>query len=72
MLAKLTKMWPQFGDRDSTYLERYRMALLRDQVVIGAVVQDENQSAKARRILKNGGARFLVYFGQFVVEVLDG
>ena len=55
MLAKLTKMWPSLATATPP-TQSDRMALLRDQVVIGAVVQDENQSAKARRILKNGGA----------------
>jgi hypothetical protein len=71
LLTKMAKMWPEFGDRDATYLEQYRLALLRDEAVIGIVVQGEAELAKARQILKSAGARFQVHFGQFVVEVLE-
>jgi hypothetical protein len=71
LLTKMMKMWPEFGDRDSTYLEQYRRALLGDEIVIGIVVRDETELAKARQILKHAGARFQVHFGQFVVEVLE-
>ena len=69
LLAKVAKMWPEFGD--SAYLEQYRKALIQDKAVVGIAVQDENEASKVRQILKSGGARFLVYFGEFVVEVLE-
>ena len=71
VLAKVAKMWPEFGDRDSTYLEQYRKALLQDKAVVRIAVRDEKEASKVRQILKSGGARFLVYFGQFVGEVLE-
>jgi hypothetical protein len=45
--------------------------LLQDEAVIGIAVRDESEAAKIRQILKSGGAQFLVYFGQLVVEVLE-
>lgn len=41
LLARVAKMWPEFGDRDSTYLVQYREALLQDEAVDGIAVRDE-------------------------------
>ncbi len=70
-LSKLFTTGVEMGDRDTDYLKQYRRALLNGRTVIGVVAKDDETRAKARKILKAKGARFITYFGQFVTEVLD-
>lgn len=71
-LSKLFTAGIEIGDRDTDYLKQYRRALLNGRTVIGVVAKDDEIRAKARKVLKARGARFITYFGQFVTEVLDG
>jgi len=70
-LSKLFTAGVEMGDRDTDYLKQYRRALLNGRTVIGVVAKDDETRAKARKVLKARGARFITYFGQFVTEVLD-
>ena len=59
------------GDRDTDYLKQYRKALLNGRTVIGVVVKNDATRKTVRKILKERGARFVIFFGQFVTEVLE-
>jgi hypothetical protein len=39
--------------------------------VIAMTADDEEAKARARKIMKTSGARFITYFGPLVTEVLD-
>lgn len=70
--AKLVTSGIDMGDRDIDYLKLYRRALLNGRTVVGVAAKDDETRNKARKILKEGGARFITFFGQFVTEVLEG
>ena len=69
--SKLFTAGVEMGDRDTDYLKQYRRALLNGRTVIGAVAKDDEARNKARKILKQRGARFITFFGRFVTEVLE-
>jgi hypothetical protein len=70
--SKLLTAGVEMGDRDTDYLKQYRRALLNGRTVIGVVAKDNEARNNARKILKQRGARFIIFFGQFVTEVLEG
>ena len=69
--SKLFTAGVEMGDRDTDYLKQYRRALLNGRTVIGVVAKDDEARNKARKILKQHGARFITFFGRFVTEVLE-
>jgi hypothetical protein len=69
--SKLFTAGVEMGDRDTDYLKQYRRALLNGRTVIGVVAKDDEARNKARKILKQRGARFITFFGRFVTEVLE-
>jgi hypothetical protein len=69
--SKLLTTGVEMGDRDTDYLKQYRRALLNGRTVIGVVAKDDEARNNARKILKQRGARFIIFFGQFVTEVLE-
>ena len=69
--AKLATSGVEMGDRDTDYIKQYRRALLNGRSVIGVVAKSDETRKKARKIFKDGGARFVTYFGTFVTEVLE-
>ncbi len=69
--AKLLTSGVEMGDRDTDYIKQYRRALLNGRSVIGVVAKSEETRNKVRKIFKDGGARFVTYFGTLVTEVLE-
>ena len=71
LFAKLLSSGLEMGDRDTDYLKLYRRALLNGRAVLGVTAKNDEARSSARKILKARGARLVVFFGQFVTEVLE-
>jgi hypothetical protein len=71
LFSKLATTRVDAGDRDTDYLRKYREALLNGRAVIAVVAKDDEMRKTARKILKEGGARFITFFGRFATEVLE-
>ena len=59
------------GGRDAEYLKLYRRALLNGRTVIGVVAKNDEERKQAKKILKVGGARLIIFFGHFATEILE-
>jgi hypothetical protein len=70
-LSKLTTVGVDLGERDTDSIKKYRRALLNGRTVVSVAATNEEARNTARKILKERGARFITYFGQFVTEVLE-
>jgi len=66
LFAKLAS----FG-RDNDYVEAYRQALLEGKSVLAVAIKGEHMRDHVTHVLKSQGARLVVFFGSFAVEVLE-
>jgi hypothetical protein len=71
LLSKLATAGVDAGDRDTEYISKYRRALLNGRAVIAVVANNHETRESARKILKEGNARFITFFGRFATEVLE-
>ena len=71
LFSKLVTTGVDAGDRDTDYMREYRRALLNGSAVIAVVANNHETRESARKILKEGSARFITFFGRFATEVLE-
>jgi hypothetical protein len=71
LFSKLATTGVDAGDRDTDYIRKYRRALLNGRTVIAVIAKDDEMRKTARKIFKEGGARFITFFGRFATEVLE-
>ncbi len=71
LFSKLATTGVDAGDRDTDYIREYRRALLKGSAVIAVDANDDEMRRTAMKILKEGGARFITFFGRFATEVLE-
>ena len=71
LFTKLLAPGIDMGDRDTDYIKQYRRAVLNGRTVIAVATENDEVRKKARHILKRHGARFIIFFGQFVTQVLE-
>jgi hypothetical protein len=63
LFSKLATAGVDAGDRDTDYLSKYRRALLSGRAVIAVVANNHETRESARKILKEGNARFITFSG---------
>jgi 2,4-dienoyl-CoA reductase-like NADH-dependent reductase (Old Yellow Enzyme family) len=71
LFSKLATAGVDAGNRDTDYISKYRRALLNGRAVIAVVANNHETRESARKILKEGNARFITFFGRFATEVLE-
>jgi hypothetical protein len=71
LFSKLATTGVDAGDRDTDYIRKYRRALLKGKAIIAVAANDEEMRKAARKIMKEGPARFITFFGRFATEVLE-
>ena len=67
--AKMLTSGVDMCDRDTEYFKQYRRALLDGQTVSGVDAKNDETRDQVRQIVKTHGARFITFFGWFVMEI---